>query len=68
MAERIWQKSYTEGIPFEIDTSDCQSINELFSRAVADLGDRLESIDVNPLAVLESGRGCVMLDAVVVMR
>ena len=39
MAERIWQKSYTEGIPFEIDTSDCKSINELFTRAVADFGD-----------------------------
>jgi len=34
MAERIWQKSYTEGIPFEIDTSDCNSISELFIDAV----------------------------------
>ena len=41
MAERIWQKSYSEGIPYEIDTSDCNSINELFREAVEDYGDKV---------------------------
>jgi long-chain acyl-CoA synthetase len=41
MGERIWQKSYTEGIPHEIDTSDCNSINELFSEAVEGYGDKV---------------------------
>ena len=39
-----------------------------FGRAVAAMGDRIESMDVNPLAVFEEGEGCVMLDAVVVLR
>jgi len=34
MAERIWQKRYPPGIPFEIDTSTCPSINHLFRNAV----------------------------------
>jgi len=41
MAERIWQKSYSEGIPHEIDTSDCNSINELFREAVESYGDKV---------------------------
>jgi long-chain acyl-CoA synthetase len=41
MGERIWQKSYTEGIPHEIDTSDCNSINELFRDAVESYGDKV---------------------------
>lgn len=41
MPNRIWQNSYTDGIPFEIDTSECQSINELFNRAVVDFGDKI---------------------------
>ena len=41
MAERIWQKSYTEGIPYEIDTSDCNSINELFREAVESYGGKV---------------------------
>jgi long-chain acyl-CoA synthetase len=41
MAERIWQKSYSEGIPDEIDTSDCNSINELFREAVEGYGDKV---------------------------
>ncbi len=40
MPNRIWQNSYTDGIPFEIDTSECKSINELFNRAVVDFGDK----------------------------
>ncbi len=41
MAERIWQKSYSEGIPYEIDTSDCSSINELFRDAVESYGGKV---------------------------
>jgi len=41
MGERIWQKSYTEGIPYEIDTSDCNSINELFREAVESFGEKV---------------------------
>ena len=41
MAERIWQKSYSEGIPHEIDTSDCNSINELFRDAVESYGGKV---------------------------
>ena len=41
MTERIWQKSYSEGIPNEIDTSDCNSINELFREAVESYGDKV---------------------------
>lgn len=34
----------------------------------ARLGDRLESIDINPVAVLNEGQGAVALDALVVLR
>ena len=40
MAERIWQRSYSAGIPFEIDLSDIQSITEMFELAVREYGDR----------------------------
>jgi long-chain acyl-CoA synthetase len=41
MADQIWLQSYSEGIPFEIDTSGSQSISELFSKAVDEFGDRV---------------------------
>ena len=41
LPERIWQKSYTEGIPYEIDTSDCNSINELFREAVGSYSEKV---------------------------
>jgi acyl-CoA synthetase (NDP forming) len=37
-------------------------------RLARDLGDRLESIDVNPFVALPSGEGAVALDALVVLR
>ena len=40
MSERIWQKSYTEGIPFEIDTSGCDSVSQLFREAVESYGGK----------------------------
>jgi long-chain acyl-CoA synthetase len=40
MAERIWQQSYSAGIPFEIDLSDIQSISEMFALAVHEYGGR----------------------------
>ena len=39
MAERIWQKSYAEGIPFEIEEGGYASIAELFSDASARVRD-----------------------------
>ena len=41
MADRIWQKSYSEGIPFEIDMTGSQSISELFREAVEEFGGRV---------------------------
>ncbi len=41
MADRIWQQSYSEGIPYEIDLSDCQSINELFRKSVDDFSENI---------------------------
>ena len=40
MAERIWQKSYSPGIPHEIDMSELRSISQLFHEAVARYGER----------------------------
>ena len=40
MAERIWQKSYSPGIPHEIDMSGLRSICQLFHEAVARYGER----------------------------
>lgn len=41
MAERIWQQSYTKGIPFEIERSGSQSISELFRESVDEFGDKV---------------------------
>ena len=41
MTERIWQKKYAEGIPFEIDASGYSSIVELYQEAVDTYGDRV---------------------------
>jgi long-chain acyl-CoA synthetase len=38
--EKIWLKSYPDGVPAEADIGAFQSINELFSRSVADFADR----------------------------
>jgi long-chain acyl-CoA synthetase len=40
MADRIWQQSYSKGIPHEIDLGDCQSINELFRTAVDEFAEK----------------------------
>ena len=37
-------------------------------RLAHDLGERIESIDINPLVALPAGHGCVALDALVVLR
>jgi acetate---CoA ligase (ADP-forming) len=37
-------------------------------RLAHDLGDRIESIDINPLVALPAGQGCMALDALVVLR
>jgi len=41
MANRVWQQSYSEGIPFEIDMTACQSVNEFFRNAVNDYSDHV---------------------------
>ena len=40
MTNRIWQESYADGIPVEIDMSDCSSISKVFGEAVAEFGDK----------------------------
>jgi acetate---CoA ligase (ADP-forming) len=37
-------------------------------RLTHDLGDRIESIDINPFVALPAGQGAVALDALVVLR
>jgi hypothetical protein len=37
-------------------------------RLAHDLGDRIESIDINPFVALPAGQGAVALDALVVLR
>ncbi len=41
MSDRIWQESYAEGIPFEIDASGYSSIVQLYKEAVDAYGDRV---------------------------
>jgi len=41
---------------------------ERLSWLAADLGDEIEELDVNPVVVLEQGRGCVIVDALIVRR
>jgi acyl-CoA synthetase (NDP forming) len=38
------------------------------SRFIADFGSELSEVEINPLAVLEQGSGCVALDAVILMK
>ncbi len=40
MAERIWQKSYSAGIPNEISPSGVNSVAEMFHKAVEEFGDK----------------------------
>jgi long-chain acyl-CoA synthetase len=41
LAERVWQKSYPEGVPTEIDLSGHNSINQLFRDAVDRFGGQV---------------------------
>jgi acyl-CoA synthetase (NDP forming) len=38
------------------------------SRFIADFASEVSEVEINPLAVLEQGRGCVALDAVIVTK
>ena len=37
-------------------------------RLARDLGDQVESIDINPLVAMPAGEGAIALDALVVLR
>ena len=38
------------------------------SRFIVDFQSEVSEVEINPLAVLEEGSGCVALDAVIVMK
>jgi succinyl-CoA synthetase beta subunit len=38
------------------------------SRFIAEFSDRISEIEINPLAVLEKGQGCVALDCVLIPK
>ena len=45
---------------------DVEALADLVARVselAASAGQRIESLDINPVAVLEAGRGCLALDA-----
>ncbi|WP_291992707.1 long-chain-fatty-acid--CoA ligase FadD [Candidatus Accumulibacter sp. ACC003] len=44
--DKIWLKSYQEGVPAEIDLSDYQSLGELFEKSVAQYRDRVAYINM----------------------
>ena len=44
--EKIWLKSYQEGVPAEVDLSDFQSLGELFEQSVAQYRDRVAYINM----------------------
>jgi len=41
MTDRIWQQNYVEGIPNEVDTSDCRSIAQMFNDSVRKFSDHV---------------------------
>jgi long-chain acyl-CoA synthetase len=44
--EKIWLKSYQEGVPAEVDLSEFQSLGELFEKSVAKYRDRVAYINM----------------------
>jgi succinyl-CoA synthetase beta subunit len=38
------------------------------SRFIAEFSDRISEIEINPLAVMENGQGCVALDCVLIPK
>jgi acetate---CoA ligase (ADP-forming) len=50
------------------DTESVLAAMLALGRLAHDLGDRIESIDINPLKALPAGEGALALDALVVLR
>jgi hypothetical protein len=50
------------------DTESVLSAMMALGRLAHDLGDRIESIDINPLVALPAGQGALALDALMVFR
>jgi len=44
--EKIWLKSYQEGVPAEVDLNEFQSLGELFEKSVAQYRDRVAYINM----------------------
>ena len=44
--EKIWLKSYQQGVPAEIDLNEFQSLGELFEKSVAQFRDRVAYINM----------------------
>jgi acetyltransferase len=59
-------KGYRGAPPCD-ETAVLLALNAL-GRLAHDLGDRIESIDINPLVAMPAGEGAVALDALVVLR
>jgi acetate---CoA ligase (ADP-forming) len=70
MIDRISGRAVLDGVrgapPRDIDA--VADVLVTISQWAAALGDRLASLDVNPLAVFAKGQGCVALDASLVAR
>ena len=44
--EKIWLKSYQQGVPAEIELNEFQSLGELFEKSVAQYRDRVAYINM----------------------
>ena len=44
--DRIWLRSYQEGVPAEVDLSEFQSLGELFENSVRKYGNRVAYINM----------------------
>jgi len=59
-------KGYRGSLP--CDENSVLSALIALGRLTSDLGDQIESIDINPFVALPAGQGAVALDALVVLR
>ena len=70
MIERTTAGRLLKGYRGSPPCDEASVLNALIAlgRLAHDLGDRLESIDINPFVALPAGQGAVALDALVVLR